>query len=307
MTEEHIHPHPPHYEKRLGWAIAVTFIIFAGEVIGGMMSNSLSLLSDAGHVFTDTFALALTLIALFIVRRPSNYRATYGYQRIGLLAALLNGCSLVVIAVLIFIEAYRRLYLPPQINSALMLWVAVAGLAGNLIMLRILGESHGNLSVKSAWLHVVGDTLSSGAVIIAAIVIKFSGWYFIDPLVSALVGCVIIVGGWRVIKDALWVFLELSPLDLHAEEISHMICAMKNVQGVHDVHLWSIGHGIPAFSAHVLVDDMKISETDLVRKTIEEKLGGLGIRHTVLQMECAQCQENDLYCQIAPGDAHHNH
>jgi cobalt-zinc-cadmium efflux system protein len=294
-------------ESRLIWAIVVTLIIFAGEVIGGIWSNSLALLSDAGHVLTDTFALAMSLIAAYIMRRPSNYRATYGYPRIGILAALANGCSLVLIAVFIFIEAYQRLYVPPKIDTEMMFFVAVAGLIGNLVMVWILGKSHTNLNIRSAWLHVIGDTLSSGGVIVAAIVISYTRWYLIDPLISAMVGVVIIIGGWRVIKQALWVFLELSPLDLHAEEISKMLCGMKNVLGVHDVHIWSIGHGIPAFSAHVLVDDVKISETDAIRKEIEEKLSAVGIKHTVLQMECAECQANGLYCQISPSEEGHHH
>ncbi len=294
-------------ETRLFWAIIVTLVILAGEIVGGILSNSLALLSDAGHVLTDTFALGLSLIAAYIVRRPSNYRATYGYQRIGLLAALANGCSLVLIAVFIFIESYKRFYIPPKIDPGMMLVVAIAGLVGNVVMMWILGRSHASLNIKSAWLHVVGDTLSSGGVIIAAVAIKFTGWYPIDPLASAIVGVVIIVGGWRVIKQALWVFLELSPPDFHAEEISKMICGMKDILGVHDVHLWSIGHGIPAFSAHVLIHDIKISETDRIRKEIEEKLEGLGIQHTVLQMECAECRDNALYCQIAPAEEEHHH
>ena len=302
MHEEH------RYQKRLGWAIAVTLIVCAGEIVGGLLSNSLALLSDAGHVFTDVFALGLSLAALRIAERPPNYRATYGYQRIGLLAALANGCSLVLISIFIFIEAYSRLQAPPQINSGTMLIVAVAGLAGNIVMIRILGHDHGNLNIKSAWLHVVGDALTSVGVIIAAVVIKYTGWYLIDPIVSTLVGIVIIVGSWGVIKESLWVFLELSPLGLHAEEISRTICGMKNVQGVHDVHVWSIGHGVPAFSAHVLVSDRRVSETDSIRKEVEEMLEGLGIKHTVLQMECAECAENALYCQISPtGEDFHHH
>jgi cobalt-zinc-cadmium efflux system protein len=304
---KHDETHEAHYETRLGWSIGVTLVVFAGEVVGGILSNSLALLSDAGHVFTDVFALGLSLIALHIMRRPPNYRATYGYQRIGLLAALINGCTLVLISVFIFIEAYKRFSVPPEIHTGTMFFVAVAGLVGNMIMMWILGKGHKNLNVKSAWLHVVGDTLTSVGVIIGAVVIRLTGWYLIDPIVSVIVGIVIIIGSWPVIKEVLWVFLELSPLNLHAEEISKTLCGMKNVLGVHDVHIWSIGHGIPAFSAHVFVNDVKISETDGIRKEIEEKLSGLGIKHTVLQMECAECQVNGLYCQISPGEEEHHH
>lgn len=295
------------HEKRLMWAIAVTFIVLIGEVIGGVISNSLALLSDAGHVLTDVFALGLSLIAVFIGRRPSDYRATYGYQRIGILAALINGSSLVIISVFIFFETYRRFFSPPEIESGVMLVVAGAGLLGNLVMARILGGGHHDLNIKSAWLHVLGDIVTSAGVIAAGLVIRFTGWHLADPIASGLVGIIIILGGGRVIKEALWVFLELSPLGYHAENISKMICGMENVLGVHDVHVWSIGHGVPAFSAHVLLNDRRISETDVIRKEIEERLADLGIRHTVLQMECAECQENGLYCQVGGGEELHHH
>lgn len=289
------------------WAIAVTFVVLVGEVVGGLISNSLALLSDAGHVLTDVFALGLSLIAVFIGKRPSDYRATYGYQRIGILAALINGSTLVIISVFIFIETYRRFFSPPEIESGVMLVVAGAGLLGNLIMARILGGGHHDLNIKSAWLHVLGDIVTSVGVIVAGLVIRFTGWHLADPIASGLVGIIIILGGGRVIKEALWVFLELSPLGYHAENISKMICGMENVLGVHDVHVWSIGHGVPAFSAHVLLSDRRISETDMIRREIEEKLADLGIRHTVLQMECAECQENALFCQVGEGELHHHH
>ena len=296
------------HEKRLMWAIAVTLIVLVGECVGGIVSNSLALLSDAGHVLTDVFALALSLIAAYIAKRPSDYRATYGYQRIGILAALINGSTLVVISLFIFVETYHRLFSPPQVNSGVMLLVAGGGLVGNIVMARILGSGHTDLNIKSAWLHVLGDLITSAGVIVAGLLIRFTGWHLADPVASALVGVIIIVGGGRVIKEALWVFLELSPMGFHAADISKMICGMEHVLGVHDVHVWSIGHGVPAFSAHVLLNDRKISETDTVRKEIEERLADLGIRHTVLQMECAECQTNGLYCQISGSeeiDHHH--
>jgi cobalt-zinc-cadmium efflux system protein len=289
------------------WAIVVTLIVLVGEAVGGLVSNSLALLSDAGHVLTDVFALGLSLIAVYIGKRPSDYRATYGYQRIGILAALINGSTLIVISVFIFVEAYRRFLSPPGINSDVMLFVAVGGLVGNIIMARILGGGHKDLNIKSARLHVLGDMVTSAGVIVAGLLIKSTGWHLADPIASGLVGIVIIIGGSRVIKEALWVFLELSPLGFHAEDISRMICGMQNVLGVHDVHVWSIGHGVPAFSAHVLLNDRRISETDVIRREIEEKLAGLGIRHTVLQMECAECQTNGLFCQVGDVEEAYHH
>jgi cobalt-zinc-cadmium efflux system protein len=294
-------------EKRLIWSLVVTLVILVAEVVGGIVSNSLSLLSDAGHMFTDVFALGLSLVAALIMKKPSDYRATYGYQRIGLLAALINGSSLIVIAIFIFVETYRRFLSPPPINSSLMLIVASGGLAGNLLMAWILGRGHKDLNLKSAWLHVLGDTISSGGVIIAAVVIKVTGWTLADPVASVFVGVVIIWGGSRVIKEALWIFLELSPAGLHAEEVSNLISDIPGVICVHDVHIWSIGHGIPAFSGHVQIPDQKISAADSIRYEIEHRLSNIGIKHSVIQMECAECGENALYCSIqGPVDTHHH-
>ena len=286
-------------QKRLFLSLLVTIGILVAEVIGGLMSHSLALLSDAGHVLTDAFALGLSLIALLIMRRPSDNRATYGYQRIGLVAALINGVSLVVIALFIFIEAYRRYYSPPEINTSVMLAIAAAGLFGNFIMAWILGHKHDDLNMKSAWLHVLGDTISSVGVIVAGVVIKLTGWVLADTIASGIVGVMIIVGGVRVIKETLWILLELSPRGISCGGgLAKMISAIPEVKAVHDVHIWSIGHGIPAFSGHVQVPDQKISETDTIRKKIERLLVDQGIRHAVIQMECADCCSNDLYCNV---------
>lgn len=285
-------------QKRLILSLLVTIIILVVEVVGGIMSHSLALLSDAGHVLTDAFALGLSLIALLIMKRPSDHRATYGYQRTGLIAALINGVSLVVIALFIFVEAYKRYYSPPEINTSVMLSIAAAGLLGNLIMAWILGHKHEDLNMKSVWLHVLGDTISSVGVIVAGLVIKLTGWVLADTIASGIVGIMIIIGGTRVIKETLWILLELSPVGFHAEDISAKIAGIPEVRSIHDVHIWSIGHGIPAFSGHVQVPDQKISETDAIRKKIERLLVDQGIKHAVIQMECADCCNNDLYCNV---------
>ena len=285
-------------QKRLLLSLLVTIIILIAEVIGGLMSHSLALLSDAGHVLTDAFALGLSLIALLIMKRPSDHRATYGYQRIGLVAALINGVSLVVIALFIFIEAYKRYHSPPEINAPVMLAIATAGLLGNLITAWVLGHKHDDLNMKSAWLHVLGDAISSVGVIIAGLVIHYTGWVLADTPASGIVGVMIIIGGTRVIQETLRILLDLSPVGFHAEDFSAKIAGIPAVRSVHDVHIWSIGHGIPAFSGHVQVADQKISETDVIRKKIERLLSDEGIKHAVIQMECADCCNNDLYCNV---------
>ena len=295
-------------QRRLVLSLIVLSIIFVVEVIGGIISHSLALLSDAGHVLTDAFALILSLIAAMIMKKKPDYKATYGYQRIGILAALINGVSLVVIAMFIFVEGYKRFKSPPEIDSDIMLAIATAGLIGNLIMAWILGHRHEDLNIKSAWLHVIGDTISSVGVIAAGLIIKLTGWILIDPMVSGVVGIIIISGGIRVIKESLWIFLELSPAGFRADEITESLSRIQGILNIHDVHVWSIGHGIPAFSAHIQIPDQMISEADSIRKKIEHELEYFGIRHSVIQIECAGCDEKGLYCSINAGSiTEHKH
>jgi len=295
--------------KKLVISLIVTFVVLIGEIVGGIVSNSLALLSDAGHVFTDVFSLGMSLMAILIMKKPADRRATYGYHRIGILAALINGVSLVIVALFIFIEAYKRIQAPPAVDTSLMLIIALIGLAGNIAIAFVLGHKHEDLNVKSAWLHVLGDTLASIGVIAAGLVIRFTGWQMADPLVSAFVGVIIIVGGIGVTKEALRIFLELSPARLDMEEISQKISLVPGVVDVHDVHLWSIGHNDPAFSAHVRLKEQSLAEADAIRGKIEHELAHMGIKHSVLQMESAECGANGLYCQprtpIA-GEAHHH-
>ncbi|MGQ9495859.1 MAG: cation diffusion facilitator family transporter [Thermoanaerobaculaceae bacterium] len=285
-------------QQSLILSLIVTFVILIAEVIGGFLSRSLALLSDAGHVLTDAFALGLSLIALLIMKKPPDFRATYGYHRIGLLAALINGVSLVIIAIFIFIEAYKRFHAPPEINSSVMLSIAAAGLFGNLIMAWILGHKHHDLNIKSAWLHVLGDAISSVGVITAGLIIKITGWMLADIIASGIVGCMIIIGGVKVIKEALWILLELSPMGFNAESLAKAISEIHGVLNTHDVHIWSIGHGVPAFSAHVQVADHRISEADIIRNKIEHLLSDMGIKHAVIQMESAECCNNEIYCNV---------
>lgn len=294
-------------ERRLALALGISVIILVVEVVGGVLSNSLALLSDAGHVVTDSFAITLSLIAAKISRRPSDFRATFGYQRIGLLAAIANGVSLLGIAVYIFYETYKRFMSPPAIDAGLMLAVSVGGLLGNGVMALVLSKGHHDLNIKSAWLHILGDLLASFGVVVAGVVIYFTGFRLADPMAGVAVGLLILLGGVRVVREALWVFLELVPAGYDIEQISRTILDVPEVKGVHDLHLWSISHGTAAFSAHVWVHDCRLSQVDRIRSQIERKLDQLGIHHTVLQLECAECENNDLYCQVQPDPSHRHH
>lgn len=294
-------------EKKLFVALCISLAILIAEVIGGLLSNSLALLSDAGHVFTDSLALSLSLIASIISRKPSDERATFGYQRIGLLAAIVNGVSLLGISLFIFVESYHRFSSPPQINSTLMIWIASAGLVGNAVMALVLSKGHHDLNIKSAWLHIMGDLLASIGVIIAAIIIYFTGFSTADPIASIVVGVLILVGGLRVVKEALQVFLEMAPSGLSIKEITDAILSIPQIKDVHDVHLWSISHGNPSFSAHLLVSDTSLSEVDRIRSRIESLLTGFGIHHTVLQIECSECKNGDTFCKVTTKRDYHSH
>ena len=285
-------------EKRLRLSLAVTTLILAAEVTGGLLSNSLALLSDAAHNLTDIFALGLSIVAAKISKRPSDHRATYGYQRVGVLAAVINGLCLLLIALFVFFESYRRLISPPQIDIPLMLTIAVVGFIGNLVAALIIGRGHEDLNIKSAWLHMLGDTLSSVGVIASGVIIYFTGWVYADPIASLLIGVGIIVGGMGVVKEALGIFLEMTPQGFHAEEIAKRICDMPEVMGIHDVHIWSVAHKRIAFSAHIWVHDQRLSEVQVTRKKIELLLSDMGVGHTMLQFECAECENGGIYCQI---------
>lgn len=284
--------------RRLFITLIITLFIFLVELVGGFISNSLALLSDAGHVLTDSFAIILSLIASVISKKPSGKKATYGYQKIGILAALVNGVSLVAIATLILVEGYRRFLNPPDIKTDIMLSVAFLGLLGNLAMAVILGHRHQDLNVKSAWFHVIGDALSSIGVIIAGLLMKFTGWLLIDPLISLIVGFIIIIGGVRVVKESLFIFLDFVPKGFDVNQIVNLLKSIRGVEDVHDIHIWSIGYGNPAFSAHVVVNVKLLSEADEIRQQIERELKKIGIFHSVLQIESFRCDRNDLYCKF---------
>ncbi|RME68295.1 MAG: cation transporter [Nitrospirae bacterium] len=288
----------PRGHQRLRTAFIISLVILFAEVLGGIISGSLALLSDAGHVLTDSFALAMSFIASRLSQRPSDYRATYGYQRIGLLAAVINGSTLLLVSGYIFYEAVRRFTSSFEINPSVMLPVAVFGLFGNALMALVLSKDHHDLNIKSAWLHIVGDLLASVGVVIASVIIILTGWRVADPIAGMVVGILILVGGLRVVRDALWVFLEFVPRGIEPESLVEKIRAVEGVRDVHDVHIWSISHGRVAFSAHVLVKDQLLSDAERIRKAVEEVLEKEGIDHSVIQLEYACSGTNGgIYCQ----------
>ncbi|HEY50798.1 MAG TPA: cation transporter [Dehalococcoidia bacterium] len=289
----------------------LTGLILAVELVGGFLSHSLALLSDAGHVFADVIALSLSWYGVRQAERPASSRMTYGYHRVGVLVALFNAVSIFAIAVVIFYEAYRRWLQPPEVNSPLMLAAALVGLVVNVfIAFWLRGEQQSNLNVRSAFWHVLGDALASVGVIIGAIIIMLTGWFIVDPIISVLIGFIITFAAWRILKEGFKVLLEAVPHQIDVERMAQDLQKIPGVKGVHDVHVWSISPELHAMSCHVLVDDMRMSQAQEIREQVETVLRQrFDIEHSALQMECQECAENDLFCSLKPcsPDEDHEH
>jgi cobalt-zinc-cadmium efflux system protein len=285
-------------EGRFVLALALTAIILVAEVAGGLLTHSLALLSDAAHVLLDMLALGMSYVALRLAARPADDRHTYGYHRFEVLAALANGSLLFVMAVGIFREAWRRFQAPEAVLAGPMLAVAVIGLGVNLIVMRVLGDhDHDDLNVRSAWLHVLGDTLSSVGVIAAGLIILLTGWMLADPLVSMLIGCVILVGAGRVLRQALHILLEGTPEGLSPSQVNSTMREVPGVSEVHDLHIWTVSPGYVALSAHVVLNERSFPEAQDVQTGLRQMLAGrFSIHHTTIQVECAHCGQGTLTC-----------
>ena len=294
-------------------SIALTTLILVAEVVGGIWTGSLALLSDAAHVFMDVFALTLSFVALRLSALPPNDRHTYGYHRLEVLAALINGVTLGVIAIGIFWEAAARWNAPEPIKSSEMLVIAVIGLVVNLVVAFVLGGHHHeeneadhaheqeDMNVRSAFLHVVGDAISSVGVILAAGVIWFTGWYWADPLASVVIGAIILLGSWRVLRPTLHLLMEGVPEGLDLARIEAALTALPEIRAIHDLHVWSLCAGHVALSAHMVVDDQELGRTTTLMNAIKRCLTEqFGIWHTTIQLEYTACGQG--CCVHAPGE-----
>jgi cobalt-zinc-cadmium efflux system protein len=272
------------HRKRLTLALVLAAVYMVAEVVGGLLANSLALLADAGHMLTDVAALGLSLFAIWAAQRPATPKRTYGYRRMEILAALVNGATLVAIAVLIFAEAYRRWSNPPSVKGGLMLAVACGGLAVNLAALWILrGGREESLNVRGAWLHVVTDTLGSAQAIAAGVLISGFGWYWADPLASFLIGLLVIISSWSLLRESVEVLMEGVPQHLQLDAVAEVMACVPGVKAVHDLHVWTITSGFVALSAHVVVAP-ECPEDVLwrVRAAIHDRCG---IEHSTIQVE----------------------
>jgi cobalt-zinc-cadmium efflux system protein len=286
--------------NKLKYGLMLSLVILVAEVIGGVMSNSLALLSDAGHVFTDIIALGLSWYGVRQAQRPSDKRMTFGYHRIGVIVAIVNAVTILIIAAVILYEAYRRFQQPPEVDSVLMMSVAVIGLAVNLLVTWWLRkDQRSNINVRSAFWHAMGDALASVGVIIGGVIILITGQFWVDPLVSVLIGLIIVFAAWSILKEGLRVILEATPKDI---DVLAMIDALKKISGVkdvHDVHVWSITPEIHALNGHVLVEDISISKSTELRSRIETiAREQFHIEHITLQMECENCDSKEIFCTL---------
>lgn len=275
------------------------------EVVGGIITNSLALISDAGHMLTHLFALLVSLFALHFAAKPPTEKKTYGFYRLEILAALFNGITLFVITLWIFYEAYHRFMHPETISSGKMFIVALMGLIANVVCVYILkGDAHEHehsLNVRAAFFHMLGDTFSSVGVIIGAIVIYYTNWFIVDPIISVMICVLILIWSYKLVMESIDVLLEATPKEIN---IDNVIASLKQIPGVdnaHDIHIWTITSGMYSMSGHIDTKDMLISETTKLSKEINRILSeNFKVGHTVIQFGC-ECKINNAH-----NDHNHN-
>lgn len=298
MGSGHSHTHNGN-ERNLRITLALTATYMLAEVAGGLLTGSLALLSDAAHMFTDVAALAISLAAIQISKRPADKSRTFGYYRFEILAATLNASVLFLVAFYILYEAYRRFLEPPEIQSTAMLVVAVIGLIVNIIGMRLLqaGSEH-SLNVKGAYLEVWSDMLGSLGVIGAAILIHFTGWEWVDPLVAVAIGLWVLPRTWFLLKQSINILLEGVPEGIEMQAIDQALQQVPGVTGVHDLHVWAITSGKVSLTAHLLIDEAQQNGQAIleqVAKLLEEQFH---ISHTTIQIELISCNPDDPACNL---------
>ena len=280
----HHHAHVDHSTRALKMALAITLVVLVAEAVGGWLSNSLALLADAGHVLTDAGALALSLFVAWFSRQPAKAEKTYGLLRWEILAAFINGATLLGISAWIVVEAVLRFRTPEPVSGGLMLVVAVIGLVANAAaawLLHPVGES--SLNLRGAYLHILGDLLASVGTIVAAIVIRYTGWIAADPLASLLTTALIVRGAWSLVRESVDVLLEATPKHIQLDAVRATIEGIQGVESVHDLHVWTVTSGMIALSAHAIVQDAHRHQEVLEKAC--GLLDKLGIHHVTLQVE----------------------
>lgn len=298
----HHHGHHGPFEQRirnkrgLTVALITTAAIMVLEIAGGILSNSLALLSDAGHMLSDTASLALSLLAIWFAAKPPSPNKTYGFYRVEILAALLNGVALFIVSGLILWEAYKRFLNPPHVAGGTVLIVAFIGLIGNLISAAVLFKTSDvkeNLNVRSAYLHILGDVLGSAGTIVAGLLITLFSWYMADSIISVIVALMILKSAWGIIQATTHILMEGAPVTIDPDELKQTLMSIDKVINVHDLHIWTITSGIDSLSCHLRIEDDGDSQHILQQaiRIIEERFQ---IRHTTIQVEKSHMQHAEL-------------
>jgi cobalt-zinc-cadmium efflux system protein len=305
--------HHHHAAHSTGWilkaSLVATVAFTAIEIVAGLESRSLALLSDAGHNFTDALALLLAAVGLYLQNKPADQFKTYGYQRAGVIAAFLNASTLMVISAIIAWEAVSRILHPQAVNQRTMLWVAVGALVLNsAIMLALHSGKKNDINIRAAFIHMLGDALGAVAIIAGAIVIGYTGWTYVDPILSIALAGLIVYSAWDIIRESLNILLEGLPRGIKLESVTTALSKVDGVLDVHDLHIWSLGSNAHALSSHVLIEDMPPSASECILSKINAVVCGFGIHHTTIQFEHVPCVLSDNGCQITTDHGHtHDH
>ncbi|MCY9662321.1 cation diffusion facilitator family transporter [Paenibacillus chondroitinus] len=292
------HSHAPNNKKGLAIALIITSGIMFVEFFGGLITNSLALLSDSGHMLSDAVSLALSLVAMWFANRPASPRKSFGYYRFEILAALFNGLALFIIAAFIIKEAIARFFDPPTVSSGSMILIALVGLLANLLSVWALmrqSDVKDNINVRSAYLHVIGDALGSVGAILAGLLMLFFGWYIADPIISVIVSVLILKSAWGVIRTAIHILMEGTPVTIDTDLVKKTLESIDGVINVHDMHVWTITSGLDSLSCHILIDDSKDSQT-ILQSAIHEIEKKFKIQHTTFQIETSNIQHAE--CKI---------
>jgi cobalt-zinc-cadmium efflux system protein len=311
MTESHVHSHfgeaAIKTTKRLALSLGLTLAFVFIEIVAGLLGNSLALLTDAAHNFTDVIALGLSWYALRIALQPANAGKTFGYHRVGILVALVNSTTLVLISLGIFYEAYRRFTAPPEVNAPILIGVGIIAFLVNAGTAWLVHRgSEYDLNLRSTFLHLMGDVLSTLGAVAAGIVIAFTGWNWLDPFVSVLIGILILWNAWGILRQTIHILLESTPQNVDIGELLKDLRSVEGVLDVHDLHVWSISENLRVLSAHIVTPDTSISTGSVIQRNLNEVLAHkYDIQHATLQLECEGCHPNLLYCDI--GETNHIH
>jgi len=307
MTHSHISDLTQQTTKRLALSLGLTLAFVILEISAGILSSSLALLTDAAHNFTDVIALGLSWYAVRIATRPANAGKTYGYHRVGILVALVNSTTLIIISFGIFYEAWQRLISTPEVNSVVLTSVAALAFIVNVGTAWIVQKgSENDLNLRSAFVHLMGDALSTVGAVIAGIVIYFTKWNWLDPAISAVIGILILWNAWTILRQTIHILLESTPENIDMQSMVTDLESVDGVRGVHDLHVWSINESLRILSAHVTTDDVPISLGNAIQRGVNEVLlHKYNIQHATLQLECEGCESSTLYCDIS--DANHVH